>query len=168
MVTPPSEAQNFLIPEVSDTLKGCPTKFLGTVRQENFNGKSWRPLPPTHPNFFDTRNYWKNKMFPYGTFGTVKQQIFEGDLDTPPSLLSLNFFATRYFLKHSRERFLNELFRYCETEKSTEKRDITLLSIKFFNTRYQWHPRWFTYKNFRNRETKNFWRKILILPPSYP
>ena len=32
---------NFLIPEISDTLKeGSPTKYFGTVRQKDFDGKS--------------------------------------------------------------------------------------------------------------------------------
>ena len=31
--------QYFLIPEISETLKGSFTKFFGTVRQKNFDGK---------------------------------------------------------------------------------------------------------------------------------
>ena len=59
--------QYFSIPKISDTLKGCPTIFFGTVRQEIFDGKSWHPPPPpSHPNFFDTRKWWKTKGFPYG------------------------------------------------------------------------------------------------------
>ena len=48
---------------------------------------------------------------------------------------------------------------------STENRDITLWSIKFFDTRNQWHPKGSPYKIFRHCETKNFRRNILILPP---
>ena len=61
------------------------------------------------------------------------------------------------------------MFRYCETKKiSTENRDITLLSIKFFDTRNQWNPKGFPYEFFRHCETKNFPQKIGILPCSPP
>ena len=32
--------QTFSVPEISETLKGSPTKFFGTVRQKIFDGKS--------------------------------------------------------------------------------------------------------------------------------
>ena len=52
-VTKPSEAWKFSIPENSDTLKGCPTKFFGTVRQKKLteNGDT-PPLPPLLHKFF--------------------------------------------------------------------------------------------------------------------
>ena len=31
---------NISIPEISETIKGSPTEFFGTVRQKFFNGKS--------------------------------------------------------------------------------------------------------------------------------
>ena len=36
-------SQHFLIPEISETLKGSFTKFFGTVRQKIFDGKLWYP-----------------------------------------------------------------------------------------------------------------------------
>ena len=39
VILPPSYP-NFLVPEISETLKGSPTKFFGTVRQKIFDGKS--------------------------------------------------------------------------------------------------------------------------------
>ena len=41
IVTRPSEAYNFSIPENIDTLRGSPTKLFATVRQTFFDGKSW-------------------------------------------------------------------------------------------------------------------------------
>ena len=52
-MTKPSEAWKFSIPENSDTLKGCPTKFFDTVRQKKLteNGDT-PPLPPLLHKFF--------------------------------------------------------------------------------------------------------------------
>ena len=49
-------------------------------------------------------------------------------------------------------------------KKSTKNRDITLSSIKFFDTWNQWHPRGFPYELFPHCETKTFWQKTLIHP----
>ena len=46
---PPSFIQIFSGPEVSETLKDSPTKFFGTVRQKNFDRKSWKSPPPSYP-----------------------------------------------------------------------------------------------------------------------
>ena len=73
----------FLMPEISETLKGSFTKFFGTVRQKIFDGNLWYPL------------------------------------------LCIKVFDTPNFLRHWRDA--HEIFRHCET--------------------------------------KNFLRKILILPP---
>ena len=40
---------------------------------------------------------------------------------SPTRLLSIYFFANRSFLKHSTERFLYKLFRYCETKQFDRK-----------------------------------------------
>ena len=55
----PLTQKYFLIPVNNDTLKGSPTKFFGTVRQKTFDGKILHSPQPSHPNFFDTRNYWE-------------------------------------------------------------------------------------------------------------
>ena len=46
-VTKPSEAWKFSIPENSDTLKGCPTKFFDTVRQKKLTENGDTPPPPS-------------------------------------------------------------------------------------------------------------------------
>ena len=50
--------QHFLIPEISETLKGSFTKFFGTVRQKIFDGKLRYPLLCI--KFFDTPNFLKH------------------------------------------------------------------------------------------------------------
>ena len=57
-------------PENSDTLKGFPTKFLGTVRQKVFDGKSWYSTPFLSINFFTTENFLNHSTegFTYENF----------------------------------------------------------------------------------------------------
>ena len=107
------------------------------MRQKIFEGNLDTSPSLLSINFFGTRKLLKlsTEGFLYDMFWYCEKKIFEGNLDTSPSLLFINFFATRIFLKHSTERFLYEMFRYSETKNSTKNRDITLLIIKFFDTR---------------------------------
>ena len=50
--------QHFLIPEISETLKGSLTEFFGTVRQKIFDGKLWYPYYALKN--FDTPNFLKH------------------------------------------------------------------------------------------------------------
>ena len=65
-------------PESSDTLKGFPTKFLGTVRQKVFDGKSWYSNPFLSINFFTTENFLKHstKAFTYENFRHCEKENF--------------------------------------------------------------------------------------------
>ena len=42
---PPSHPWTFSIPEISEPLRGSPTKNFGNVRRKNFDGKSWYSSP---------------------------------------------------------------------------------------------------------------------------
>ena len=67
-------------------------------------------------------------------FGTVRQKSFEGNLWYPQ--LCIKFFDTPNFLRHWRDA--HEIFRRCETKnirQKIENLDVTLWSIKFFDTR---------------------------------
>ena len=59
----------------------------------------------------------------------------------------------------------SKFFGTARQKKSTKNREIILLSIKFFHTWNQWHPRGLPYEIFRHCETKTFRQKLLILPP---
>ena len=97
-------------------------------------------------------------------FGTVRQKVLTENRDISP-LLFLSFFETRNFQKHRSERFLYEIFRHCETKFSTQNRDITLWSLKSFETRKYWHTDRFPYEVFRHCQTKCFDRKSWSFPP---
>ena len=96
--SPPPLIQTFSIPEIIATGKDSPTKIFGTVRQKNFDGKSWYS-PPPYPNFFDTRNYCNNKLFPYKIFRHWDKKFSTENLVTPPLLLS-KFFRDQKLVKH--------------------------------------------------------------------
>ena len=46
---------HFSIPEISDTVRGYPTKFFGATRQKN-STENRQPPPLLSLTFFDTRN----------------------------------------------------------------------------------------------------------------
>ena len=117
------------------------------------------------PNIFDTRNWWNTTGFLYEIFGTVRPKIFDGKFWyflPPPSPLSIIFFATGNFLKYSTERFLDEIFRHCET-KNFQRKIVILppslppfLSIKFFDYGNFVKPRMVPRRSFPVLWDKNF------------
>ena len=64
-----------------------------------------------------------------------------------------------------------KIFDTVRQKISTENCDITLWSIKTFDTLNSWHPKSSPYENFRHCETRNFRRNNLTLrlfpPPSH-
>ena len=62
--------KHFSIPEISETLRGSPTKYFGTVRQKNSKENLDTPPSLLSINFFDTRNFVKHstEKFPYEVF----------------------------------------------------------------------------------------------------
>ena len=98
---------NFLIPEISDTLKGSPTKNFGTVRQK-ISTENLDTPPFLSMNFFDTGNFvnQKQKGSPTKFLGFVRQQIFVENRDVP--FVGIKLFDTRSFLKHRRVPLRND------------------------------------------------------------
>ena len=77
---PPSLIHKFFrYQKFCETQKGSPTNFFGTVRQNNFDKKSWNPPPLLSLKFFGTRNFLKHRRVPQRNFlGTVRQKFFIG------------------------------------------------------------------------------------------
>ena len=91
------------IPEISETLKGSPTKFSGTVRQNYFDGKLWYPPPLLSVIFFDTKIFLKHRRVPPRSFSVLWDKNFWRKIVILPApLLCIKFFDTRIFLKHRR------------------------------------------------------------------
>ena len=99
--------QQFLIPEISETLKGSYTKFFGTVRQKILDEKLWYPL--LCMNFFDTLNFWNIEGMPTKFFGTVRHKMSTENGDKPP-LIHKFFSIPENFRKT--EGFLYKAFRF--------------------------------------------------------
>ena len=164
----PSLIQTFSVPETSETLKVSATKFFGTVGQKLFDGKSWHS-PPSHPNFFDTRNFCNSKRFPpYGNFRHCETKSFRRKiliLSPPPPLIQTfsiaEIIATE---KDSPTEIFGTVWRKI-FEGKTWYSPPPISYPNFFHTRNYCNSKGFPYRNFRHCETKNFRRKILILPP---
>ena len=99
-----------------------------------FDTKSWHnSLKPKIFRYPKLMTHW---WVPLRSFSALSDKKFwQKIVIFPPPLLSLSFFETRNFQKHRSERFLYEIFRHCETKFSTQNRDITLWSLKSFETR---------------------------------
>ena len=100
-----------------------------------FYTKSWHNS--LKPKIFRNPKLMTHWWFPLRSFSALWDKKFWQKIVIfpPPPLLSLSFFETRNFQKHRSERFLYEIFRHCETKFSTKNRDITLWSLKSFETR---------------------------------
>ena len=96
--------------------------------------KSWHNS--LKPKIFRNPKLMTHWWVPLRSFSALSDKKFwQKIVIFPPPLLSLYFFETRYFQKQRSERFLYEIFRHCETKFSTQNRDITLWSLKSFDTR---------------------------------
>ena len=100
-----------------------------------FDTKSWHNS--LKPKIFRNPNIMTHWWVPLRSFSALSDKKFwmKNVIFPPLPLLSLSFFETRNFQKHRSERFLYEIFRHCETKFSTQNRDITLWSLKSFETR---------------------------------
>ena len=100
-------------------------------------------------------------------FGTVRQKISTEKLDTPPPPPIHKLFGYRKFSETQHRRLpVRNFSALWDKKMSTENLDTPPPSYpNFFDTRNQCSSKGFPYGNFRHCETKNFRRKILILPP---
>ena len=99
-----------------------------------FDTKSWHnSLKPKNFRYPKLMTHW---WVPLRSFSALSDKMFwQKIVIFPPPPLILIFFETTNFQKHRSERFLYEIFRHCETKFSTQNRDITLWSLKSFETR---------------------------------
>ena len=86
IVTPPLIHKIFRYQKFSETQKGSPTKIFRTVAQQIFDGKLWHSLPPHFLSikFFSTRNFLKNRRFPYEIFWYCETKNFRRKIVIPP------------------------------------------------------------------------------------
>ena len=135
------------------------------MRQKVFDGKSWTPLLLSL-TFFDTRNWWSTKGFPYEIFRHCETKKFRRKNMIPP-FSSIKLFETRNFLKNSRIPLRN-FSALWDIKISTENRDMPPLIHKFISIpKIVWKTEMFLYKAFcfgpvRQKISTKPW-----CPPSY-
>ena len=117
--TPPPLIQTFRYQKINATVKDSPTEIFGTVRQKNFDGKSWHS-PLIYQNFFGTRNSWNSKGFPYEIFRHWDKKFLTENLDTPPPPFYPNFFDTENNWNTKGFPAYGN-FRHCETKNFRRK-----------------------------------------------
>ena len=145
-VIPPSMHKIFRYPKFSETLKGCPRNFSSI-------------------KLFETKNFLKNSRIPLQKFSALWDiKISTENRDMPP--LIHKFFSIPENFQKTRVPLQSFSFRSCET-KSSDKTVMPPLSYawKFSIKEFFWNnTKVFSNEIFRYNETKNFRRKILILP----
>ena len=158
-------SQHFLIPEISETLKGSFTKFFGTVGQKIFDGKLWYPLLCI--KFFDTLNFLKHWRDAHEIFRHCETKNFRRKNVIPP-FSSIKLFETRNFLKNSRFPLRN-FSALWDIKISTENRDMPPLIHKVFSIpEIFWKTEGFLYKVFRFGPVRQkMSTKPWCPPPSY-
>ena len=84
--THPSLIPNiFRYPKPFETQKGSSTKRFGTVIENNFDGKSWKPPPLLSLTIFDTRNFLKHRRAPLRNDSVDKTILVENRNTRPLS-----------------------------------------------------------------------------------
>ena len=111
-----------------------PLRSFSALWHKIFDTKSWHNS--LKPKIFRNPKLMTHCWVPLRNFTALSDKKFwQKIVIFSPPLLSLSFFETRNFQKHRSERFLYEIVRHCETKFSTQNRDITLWSLKSFETR---------------------------------
>ena len=116
----------------SETQKGSPTKFLGTMRLTIFYGKSW--YPPIMKKFFRNPKISETQKGSAAMFLILWDKKFPTEkLDTPPPFIHVFSIPESFW---NTKGFRRDVFRYCETKNFRRKNVISpLLSMFFFLTR---------------------------------
>ena len=144
--------EQFLIPQISETLKGSYTKFFGTVRQKILDGKLWYPL--LCQKLFETKNFLKNSKIPLRKFSALWDIKFSTENRDKPPLIHNFFLVPEYFRKT--EGFLYKAFRFGPVRQkiSTKPWCPPSCAWKFSIKEFFWNTKVFSNEIFRYSETK--------------
>ena len=160
---------HFLMPEISETLKGSFTKFFGTVRQKIFDGNLWYPLLCI--KFFDTPNFLRHWRDAHEIFRHCETKNFRRKIVIAP--IMHKFFRYPKFsetLKGCPRNFsalwdkkfrrkiviapiMHKIFRYPKFSETLKGCPRNFSSIKLFETKIFSKTVGFPYESFRQCET---------------
>ena len=106
--------------------KSSRTMFVGTVRKQFFDGKSWystsSPRNSSIPDLF-----WYTEVSPTKFFGNPRQKFFDRKSLYSPHSYPYNFSKTH--ILWNTEGFFHEAFRHCEMTKFRRKISVLRLSL---------------------------------------
>ena len=126
------------------------------------------PPPPYPWTFSLPETLWNTEGFTYEIFWHCGTKNFRRKILILSSPLIHKLFRYRKFSETQQRRVpLRDFLVLRDKKISTEDRDITPLSIKFFDTRNLWNTKGFLYEILRHCETKSFWKKLWysLTPP---
>ena len=159
----------FSIPKISGKQKGSCTKlFVSVIWDKKFRQNRDAPLLLCM-KIFDKRIFLKHQSVLQWNISVQWNKIFRREILIPPPLIQTfsipEIIAT---VKDSTTEIFGTLRQKIFDGKSWYSPPPSYPN--FFDTRNYCNSKGFHYGNFRHFETKNFRRKILILPPppSYP
>ena len=140
----------FRYTKFSESQKGCPTKFFGTVRDRLWQKVVIRTHFLLPIKMFGTRSLLKG--FPYDTFWYCETKTLTRNRDTSPSSLIHKSFQ---YTKFSETQTCSPTTRLDTVGQKLNgtKNDIPFLCVKFFETRFFLNHRRFPFENFRYCET---------------
>ena len=156
LILPPSYPLTFSLPDFfwNTAEKGYSTKYFGTVRKNFFDGKSWHNRLKQKIVWYSKKRHTKG--FPYEISRHSERKKFRRKILILPPVLIHKLNRYRKHTETQHKKVPRKIFWCCETKKSTKNRDITVLSMKLFDTRIQWHGKGFPYETFPHSGQKIF------------
>ena len=118
--------------KTSETQKGSPTKFFGTVSQKNWR-ESWCPPPLFTSTFFKIKNFLKHRRVPLRNVSLLGNKHFRSTVVIPRPFLSSTFSPSGK-LSETQKGSLTNSFGIVKQNSLTENRDTTPL---FMHTKFR-------------------------------
>ena len=118
-----SYTYTFPLPEVfwNTAKKGSATKYLGTARQTNFDGKLWFPPTLLSLTVFDTRNQWNTEKHPSEIFRHCAMSKFRLKISIPPPCPIRRFLCYRKISETQYRRLPLRTFSVLREKKFRQK-----------------------------------------------
>ena len=107
--------------KTSETQKGSPTNFFGTVSQKNWRG-SWCPPPLFTSTFFNIKNFLKHRKVPLRNVSLLGNKHFRSTVVIPRPFLSSTFSPSGK-LSETQKGSLTNSFGIVNQNSLTENRD---------------------------------------------
>ena len=156
--------------KLTETQNGFCTIWFGSVRQNDYDRKSWFTLrAPLSLTFFDARNWYNTRGFPSEKFRHCEIQKLSTEKIDNFSLRPRLYPKTSPLqdaFKTQNRRIPLRIFSFSvlpDGKNSKENCDSTLSSKNFLDARISWNNG-FPYDSFWHCETTIFPWKIVIIP----